>query len=236
MRFGKYLLVASVLLALGASPAFANESGSWTLYLGVGSVEPDGKGISATIPDSDLGEITVGFDIDSATSMPFGVTYMFNENWAIDFLAAWPFNHDIKATVAIPGESGSMKIGEFDQLPPTLSLQYHFTTVGQFDPYIGIGMNFTLFSDEKFIPGMAEEGFEKISIDNSTGVAAQLGAHWEFNENWIFGFDVRYIEIDAEVTISGWAFDPLGLTSVDAKLPAIEVDPWVYSLNLGYHF
>ena len=236
MKLGKRLPVAFGLLALAAAPAFASEPGTWTMYLGVGSIEPDSEGISATIPDSDFGEITVGFEVGSATSMPFGVTYMFDENWAIDVLAAWPFNHDIKAPVDMPGESGSMKIGEFDQLPPTISLQYHFTTAGDFDPYIGVGLNYTMFSGEELIPSMVEEGFERIRIDNSTGFAAQFGGHWEFNESWIFGFDVRYIEIDAEATISGLAFDPLGLTSVDAVLPVIEVDPWVYSINIGYHF
>ena len=236
MRFYKYLPVAIGLLALGTSPAFANEPGTFTMYFGVGTVEPDSKGISAAIPDAEFGEITVGFEVDSATSMPFGVTYMFDENWALDILAALPFNHDIRATVDIPGESESMKIGEFDQLPPTISVQYHFTTEGNFDPYIGLGLNYTIFSGEKLIAGMVDEGIERISIDNSTGIAAQIGGHWELADNWILGFDARYIAIDAEATLSGWAFDPLGETSVDVKLPVIQVDPWVYSLNLGYHF
>ncbi|NCF72116.1 MAG: outer membrane beta-barrel protein [Gammaproteobacteria bacterium] len=236
MKIGKYLLVGSSLLALSLSPALANEPGSWTMYVGVGSVEPDSKGVSATIPDVDFEEVSVGFNIDSATSMPFGVTYMINENWAIDMLAAWPFNHDINAIVQIPGETESMKIGEFDQAPPTLSVQYHFTTAGNFDPYIGVGFNYTMFSGEKLIPSMVEEGFESIKIDNSSGFAAQLGGHWEFNESWILGFDVRYIEIDADATISGVALDPAGLESVSIALPTLSVDPWVYSVNLGYHF
>ncbi len=236
MRFCKYLPVAIGLLALGASPAIANEPGTWTMYFGFGTVEPDSKGILTTVPDPGLGEITVGIEVDSATGIPFGATYMINENWAFDILAALPFNHDIRATVDMPGESGSMKIADFDQLPPTLSIQYHFTTEGNFDPYIGLGLNYTMFSGEKVIPEMVDTGFEKIKIDDSTGIAAQVGGHWELENNWILGIDARYIAIDAEATLSGWAFDPLGLTSVDAKLPVIQVDPWVYSLNLGYHF
>lgn len=236
MKSGKFVLVAIGLLALGMSPAYANEPGTWTMYLGVGTVEPDSKGISTTIPDDEFGDITVGFKIDSATSVPFGITYMFDENWAFDVLLSLPFNHDIMATVDLPGESGSMKIGEFDQLPPTISVQYHFTTEGNFDPYVGLGLNYTIFSGEEMVPSMIEEGFEAINIDNSLGVAAQVGGHWEFNENWIFGFDVRYIEIDADATLLGTAFDPLGQTLVAVDLPVIHVDPWVYSINVGYHF
>ena len=236
MKSGKFVLVAIGLLTLGLSPAFANEPGTWTMYMGVGTVEPDSKGISTTVPDDEFGDISVGFKVDSATGVPFGITYMFDENWAIDVLAALPFNHDIMATVDLLGESDSMKIAEFDQLPPTVSVQYHFTTAGNFDPYIGLGLNYTIFSGEKMVPSMIEEGFNAISIDNSLGVAAQVGGHWEFNENWIFGFDVRYIEIDADATLLGTAFDPLGQTLVAVDLPVIEADPWVYSINVGYHF
>ena len=236
MKSGKFVLVAIGLLAFAALSANANEPGTWTMYMGVGTVEPDSKGISTTIPDGELGDITVGFKVDSATGVPFGITYMLDENWAIDVLAALPFNHDIMATVDLPGESGSMKIGEFDQLPPTVSVQYHFTTEGNFDPYVGLGLNYTIFSGEKMVPSMVEEGFNEIYIDNSLGVAAQVGGHWEFNENWVFGFDVRYIEIDGDATLLGTAFDPLGQTLVAVDLPVIEVDPWVYSLHVGYHF
>ena len=236
MKSGKFVLVAIGLLAFGVSPAYANEPGTWTMYLGVGTVEPDSKGISATIPDPDFGDITVGFSIDSSTGMPFGITYMINENWAFDVLAALPFNHDIMATVDLLGESGSMKIGEFDQIPPTVSVQYHFTTEGNFDPYIGLGLNYTIFSGEQMVHSMIDEGFKSINIDNSLGAAAQVGGHWEFNENWILGFDVRYIEIEGDATLSGTAFDPLGQTSVTVDLPVIHVDPWLYSINIGYHF
>ena len=234
MRFGKYVLAGIGLLVLSLSPALANEPGTWTMYAGVGSVNPDGKGISFTAPDDEFGEVAVGFEVDRATSMTIGATYMFDENWAVDILGAWPFTHDIRATVDVPGESGSAKIGDFKHLPPTISLQYHFTTAGMFDPYVGIGLNYTRFSNEKLIPDIANEGLEKFCLENSTGITAQIGGHWELSDNWNFNVDVRYIDIESDLTLEGPAFDVVG--SNKAAVGTVTVDPLVYSMNVGYHF
>jgi outer membrane protein len=233
MKFWKFVLPASALLTLGFSAAVAKEPGTWTLYAGVGSVNPHSEIMSFTVPGGEFGDITVGFEVDRATSMTFGGTYMFNENWALDILAAWPFTHDIHATVEMPGASGSSKIGEVKQLPPTVSVQYHFTTRGQFDPYIGIGLNYTRFYDEKFARWLVDEGFEKIRLDNSIGFAAQFGGEWALDENWLFAVDVRYVDISADGTLEGDAF---AAPDGSLGLGTIDIDPWVYSANIGYQF
>lgn len=233
MKFWKFVLLAVALLALGFSPALSREPGTWTLYAGVGSVNPDSEILSFTVPDGELGDITVGFEVDRATSMTFGGTYMFDGNWAIDILAAWPFTHDIRATVEIPGDGGSSKIGEVKQLPPTVSVQYHFTTQGQFDPYIGIGLNYTRFYDEKFASWLVDEGIESIRLDNSFGLAAQLGFEWALDENWLFAVDVRYVDVPVDATLEGDAF---AAWDGSYSLGTISVDPWVYSANIGYQF
>lgn len=233
MKIGKILLVAAGLLAVGVSPALAREPGTWTMYGGAGSINPDGKVISFTVPDEEFGDITAGLEIDRAASMTFGGTYMIDENWAVDILAAMPFTHDVRAIVDIPGESGSAKIGEVKQLPPTLSLQYHFTTEGPFDPYVALGVNYTHFYDEKLVSEMIDEGFTDMRFDSSWGFAAQAGGEWALNENWLFSVDVRYIDIATDVELHGDAFiDGDG----SLNLGEISVDPWMYSANIGYQF
>ena len=233
MKFGKILLVATGLLALGVAPAMAKEPRTWTLYGGVGTVNPDGTLISFTVPDEVLGDISVGLEVDRAASMTFGATYMFNENWGIDILGAMPFTHDIRAIVDTPDESGSMKIGDVKQLPPTISVQYHFTTEGPFDPYLGIGLNYTRFYDEKLISDMADEGVTDICLDDSLGFAAQAGGEWALNENWLFNVNVRYLDISTKASLHGDAFiDGAG----DLNLGDLGVGPWMYSANIGYQF
>ena len=233
MKLWKILLVATGLLALGVAPALAREPGTWTMYGGAGSVNPDGKLIFFTVPDDEFGDVSVGLEIDRAASMTFGGTYMFDENWAVDILASMPFTHDIRATVDMPGESGSAKIGEVKQLPPTLSVQYHFTTEGPFDPYLGLGVNYTRFYDEKLVSEAIDEGFQELCLDSSWGIAAQAGGEWALNENWLFSVDVRYIDIATDMELHGDALIDVGGSF---SLGEISVDPWVYSANIGYQF
>ena len=225
MKISKQLLVAAGLLALAAAPAFAYEPGTFVLRGGVGTVDPKSENLTFT---DGIDEICVS--VDKGTSMTLGGTYMINERWAFDVLAALPFKHDIDATIDVGAGSETMKIAETKQLPPTFSFQYHFSPDSDFQPYMGLGMNWTTFSGTKFVPDMIDEEVDKLYIDDSFGVAAQLGGDWKVGDRTVVNIDVRWIDIGSDISIGGPAI------SGKEKLGEIEIDPWVYSLNLGYRF
>ena len=230
MRTCKYLLVAATLLALGASPALANQPGTIKFYMGAASIQTDSTSLSFVDP---LEDATVGIEVDNASSMTIGLTYFFNQNWAVDLLAALPFEHDVKAFVSSDEESGAAKIGSVKHLPPTLSVQYYFTTEGDFDPYVGLGMNYTHFYDETLVSDLVDEGIWDLCLDSSFGAAAQVGADWAMDDKWLVNFDVRFIDIEADATLEGPAFVDFG---EEVSIGTINIDPWVYSINLGYRF
>jgi outer membrane protein len=244
-RISKTLLIAGALgLAVTAIPAQA-EQGDWVLKGGVTMVSPK----SGNLKLGDLGEVPdLGVSIDKAslevgdgTSFGFTVTYMMTDNWAVDLLAAYPFKHDIKLKATItdllaPGSSftQSGKIGETEHLPPTISLQYHFLPDAMFSPYIGVGVNMTMFSSEK-LTSDARDLFEalgltnaKLSLDTSTGVAGQIGADFNFGGGWLLNADVRYIDIGTKAKIKA--------DEGKATLGNVNIDPLVYSLMVGYRF
>jgi outer membrane protein len=230
MKTIKYLLLTTGLLGLVAAPVLANEPGTWILRGGAGTVQPDSRNLFF-----ELGEESITIDVDNATSMTLSGTYMFTENWAFDVLASWPFQHDIKATVEFLGPdaglvSESMTIGKTKHLPPTFSLQYHLMPAANFQPYVGVGVNWTTFFDTKLISEMADEGIDRLKLDDSIGVAAQVGGDWSINNNWLFNLDVRWLNIESDATLIGPALDG------EAKVGKVKIDPWVYSLNLGYRF
>ena len=106
------LLVA--VLAFGyTSNANAREAGDWIVGAGVSYIDPGSA--NGTLDGTDI-----AVEVDSATMVTFDVTYMMTQNWAIELLAAAPFEHDISL-------EGIGKVGSAEQLPPTLSVQYHFT-------------------------------------------------------------------------------------------------------------
>ena len=212
MKSSKYLLVAGALLALVASPALAYEAGTWVLRAGVGVVAPDSDNLVLD-PDTIV-------EVDDGTSLTLMGTYMFSPNWGFDVLASWPFNHDIKL--------GGVKIAETDHLPPTFSMQYHFLPDGTIQPYVGAGLNYTTFFSEEVTQAAIDNEITGISLDDSFGLALQIGADWTFGNRWLLNFDLRWIDIesDLEATIAGAA--------VDAG--TVKIDPWVYSINIGYSF
>jgi len=225
--------IAAILSVALAGPAIAHEAGQWIFRAGVGQVAPKSNNLSETVTDAGL-TIGVALEVDEGTSLTLMGTYMFTPNWAFDILASWPFKHDVNGNISIddgvnPAESFSAKVAEVEHLPPTFSIQYHFLPDGQFQPYVGLGVNYTTFTSEKFTDIVVDgENLgtlgDSLSLDNSFGVAGQFGADWVLNDKWLANLDVRWINIESDMTVDGLA------------IGSVEIDPWVYSINVGYRF
>lgn len=205
-------------LSMAVMPAQAYEKGDWIIRGGVGVVDPSSTAYES-VPD-DLKII-----VDSGTAVTLTGVYMLSPNWGFEILASTPFSHDIKAA-AISGP-GEIKIGETKHLPPTFSFQYHFMPDGKFQPYVGAGLNWTLFFDESIDETIFGTG-ASIKIDDSFGFAAQVGGDFLFGDRMTLNFDLRYIDISPDVTLT----DPIeGSDTI-----GIDIDPIVYSVNLGFRF
>ncbi len=224
MRRSLVVLTSAVLGVALAGPAFAHEAGQWILRAGVGVVMPEDDNLA--IPDLD-----VNVQVDDGTSLTLTGTYMFTDNWAFDILAAWPFKHDVDLE-ATDGSGASIAFGEVEHLPPTFTVQYHFLPEAQFQPFVGLGVNYTTFLSEDLDSGSGiTDLISDYSLDDSFGVAVQAGADWMINEKWLVNFDVRWINIESDLDVT-FATDPpatVGLGSVD-------INPWVFAINVGYRF
>lgn len=231
-------LALTAALIIVALPAQAHEAGQWIVRAGVGTVEPKSNNLNLGSVDLD-GGITLTsatVEVDSGTSLTLSGTYMFTQNWAFDILAAWPFKHDIDVSASISDgvttTSGVIPLGETEHLPPTFSIQYHFLPDGTFQPYVGAGVNWTIFFSEEVTSDAVAAGVTSLKLDDSLGLAAQLGADWLLNEKWLLNFDVRWINIETDATLT---VDD-GTGAVTGEVGTVEIDPWVYSLNIGYRF
>lgn len=71
-------------------------------------------------------------------------------------------------------------------------------------------------------------GVTSLDLDDSFGLAPQLGADWTFENNWLINFDLRYIDIESDGTVSD------GVDSID--IGTVAIDPYVYAINIGYRF
>lgn len=240
------LLATAMLAALFAVPAAAQEAGDWQFRIGVGMVAPDTGNDDLVFEGTTLD--TFNIDVDDGISAVFDLTYFLSPNWGVELLASTPFNHDIDGAGAL---SGLGKIGETKHLPPTLTLQYHFAPGRTFRPYVGAGLNYTLFFDDSTNAGLHDGvvatangalgtnfsgGDTNLSLDDSFGPAFQAGFDVDFGENWFWNVNVRYIMIDADATLKTRTFDPMGDETIFTSTLDTEIDPFVYSAQIGFRF
>ena len=195
------LAVAMALIFLGGAAAQAQDSGDWLVRAGIWTVAPG----------SDNGDVV---DVDDGYSVGFNGTYFFTDNFAVEVLASLPFSHDVNL------KSDGSRVGEVKHLPPTVSAQYYFALSESTRVYAGAGVNWTIFFDEDTTGALTGSD---LSLDDSIGLALQLGADFDVNENWFVNVDLRYIDIESDAELDG------------GSLTTVEIDPWVVGLNLGWH-
>ena len=230
----KSLLTLAVLSSLSLTAVGADyKAGDIVIRGGATMVSPD-SGKSGVYVEALGGNTPLSISVDDNTQIGLNFVYFYDNNWAVEILAATPFTHDI--TIHDPqGISSGLfgadvdgaTLGEVTQLPPTVSALYYFDSASNFKPYVGVGVNYTIFFDEEFKSTPESLGFNDLELDGSFGFSVQVGADYELNDKWHVNASARYIDIgtDANFKIG----DNKGSASVD-------VDPMVYSIMLGYKF
>ncbi|ROO27273.1 outer membrane protein W [Salinisphaera orenii MK-B5] len=214
------LAVVPTLVPISAQAA---QAGDWIVRGGVTYVAPNDDTSSR---NGELAPALAGTDVAVSSEPQFGATlaYLFTDNLALELLAASPFKHDLTLD---GGALDGAPLGDIKHLPPTLSLQYRFDTKTAFTPYVGLGLNYTFFFSEHVSSQARALGIEDIDLDDSFGPAAQVGFDYAISDHWLVNADVRYLQIDTTAEVR----TATGTTHVD-----VDIDPWVYTLALGYRF
>lgn len=175
----------------------------WQLRLRAISVTPDEDSTT-----SNGGVITANSDV-----MPeLDITYFMTDNISAELILATT-KHDM-------GEvSPNINLGDVWVLPPTLTLQYHFNNSTRFVPYLGAGINYTIFYNED--PGAAAN----IDYEDGFGYAFQAGFDYKIDDHWMLNADVKKVMLNTDVSVNN------GAVTAD-----VDLDPWVFGLGVGYRF
>lgn len=225
--------VAAAGLGLGALNVQAHEQGDIIFRGGIATVAPNTDSDAIALPPP-VGVLPNGVDVDNGTAISLIGAWMINNNWGLELLAATPFEHDIDL------EDAPLPAGSTKHLPPTLSLQwYPRGGMDGWQPYIGLGLNYTTFFDEEVDPALG--GFlgdtlgvtsADLSLDDSFGVAVQAGVDVPINENWYFNAGIWWIDIGTTADIDvGFADGSAATVSFD-----VDIDPVVYNIGFAYKF
>jgi outer membrane protein len=150
------------------------------------------------------------------------VSYFFTKNIAAELiLGASP--HKLKLTS--PAAVNGFTLAEPIMLPPTLTLQYHFTDFGAFKPYVGVGVNYTWFL------GQNPKGLDAISIKGNVAPAFQVGFDYFLDQHWGINFDVKKLLL--RTTYNANASTALGVASIHGNA---RLDPWIIGAGISYRF
>ncbi|MBI5259615.1 MAG: OmpW family protein [Burkholderiales bacterium] len=198
------------LIALAAAAALplsvqAQDTGNWlvrarALYLD--SADKDSTGF--------------GLSINNKTFPEVDITYFLSPNLAAELILTYPQKQTLHSTVV------GADIGTFKHLPPTLTLQYHVTGLGNFRPYFGAGINYTNLSAVKFNSNVAALNLGV--KHNSYGLAVQAGVDIPLGGGWLINADLKKVQIGTTVYSKG------------NEVGKFKVNPTLFSLGFGKRF
>jgi outer membrane protein len=207
-------------LALSATPALAKQG---DVLIRVRAI--------AVAPNEDSSSVLPGFpgeqvSVDTSFAPEIDFTYMATDHLGFELIAATT-KHSASGITGTTGTIG--RLASTWVLPPTLTAQYHFAPEGKIRPYVGAGINYTIFYNEKPTDALtAAVGPTNVSMDDSFGWALQAGVDFDLTESLFLNLDVKYIDIDTTAALNTTA---AGTQTVD-----INLDPLVIGVGIGMKF
>jgi len=213
-------------LAVAAAPASAQsdtgiKAGDVLVRVRAILVAPNEStsGITPTFP-------TEHASVNNSVMPEVDVTYMATDNVGFELIAATT-KHTASGTSGTTGSIG--KLASTWVLPPTLTVQYHFNPHGKLRPYLGAGINYTIFWNEKASAGLeAAVGKTNVHMSDSVGYPPQAGLDVDINPKMFLNFDVKYIDMNTTATLQ--------TTAIGTQSLRVHLNPLVFGAGVGFRF
>lgn len=155
-----------------------------------------------------------GLTVNDKTIPEVDISYFFTKNIAAELILTVPQKQHVY--------SNGADLGTFKHLPPTLTVQYHFTDFTGYKPYVGAGLNYTQITAEKISAG---GGTNNVTLsDKSIGGALQAGVDIPLTKQVSLNIDVKKVYIKSHVYVGG------------TDVGTLKLDPVVFGVGVGYRF
>jgi outer membrane protein len=212
LKFSWMIFFVFILMMVGVSSICAEEAKTpWLIRMRIIGVLPDDDSTS-------ISGIGGKATVDNSITGDLDFSYFFTENIATELTLALGQNNVEAKNTAL----GDVDLGDVWLLPPTLTLQYHILPNSMIRPYLGAGVNYTVFFGEN--NGVT---VDDVDYDNAFGWALQAGCDIPINKNFAINLDVKKIFLDTDVEVRA-----LGQT----LKTNVDIDPWLVGIGIAYRF
>jgi outer membrane protein len=212
--------IAAPLLGLAAfcaaAPAVAQQKGDVLVRVRAIMVSPNesSSGVQPSFPGARIG-------VTDSYAPELDFTYMISDHIGTELILATKHQLQGRGSLAALDHVASTWA-----LPPTLTLQYHFAPHAKIRPYVGAGVNYTIFYSSKADRALNSAiGDTDVHLKDSFGYALQAGIDIDITKKLFANIDVKYIDIDTRARLTTGAL----VNRVDAG-----IDPLVFGIGLGF--
>lgn len=197
MRLSTLLFTCATAVAV-ASAADSREAPQWIVRAGLHPIAPKPHNHST-------------LKVDNSFAVSFGATHLFTKHWALELFGTLPVDHELSI--------GRERVGTFDMMPATLTIQYHIVDAeDRLRAYTGLGVAYANLTDERSDGSFTGSNLE---LAHSTGFAVAGGLDMNIGGRWFLSIDARWFDIDADVRLDS------------ADLGLLRIDPYAFGLSIG---
>jgi len=220
----------STFFVFSSSAGLAHQKSDWLVRAGIAIIDPREESDSINFEGLELGEIGV----ESTNAAIVSISYFASNHLAFEVLLGKPPNFDI---VGATGLIKDIPIGNIETWPLIVTAQYYpMDSQSKWQPFAGIGLNYTIPGDTKVNPELAPIfGAEKIEIEpaHSWGLVLSLGMDYLIRENITLSAEAYYIDVrakaDGKIVLDGEDFN-IDIFARTGRVPVL------YSVTIGYVF
>lgn len=219
------LLLASLLAAATAATTLvaqtsgpeaqvqtsSSESGPWEVRLRATYLSMANKSDAFSALGIDFPSDAV--TVNSKWIPELDISYYFTSHFSAELVLTVPQTQNVSL-------QGVGSLGTFKHLPPVLTAQYHFLPGVVVDPYVGVGVNYTLIWGGDLQVAGVPLGLS----GHSVGLAGQIGADISVARNTVLNVDVKKVGLSSDVYAPG------------AYLTTARLDPLLLSVGIGWRF
>lgn len=164
--------------------------------------------------------------------LPLSYERRLSPNWGVQFQGGIP------PTLTTVGAGAAEQVGTVAKARiwfPTLMALYTFTGVPSVQPYVGVGVTYIFFTDEKVSTGYTgalQGSSSTMKLKDSWSPYVRLGVGFPIDKNWIVNVEYSTFQVKSTATV---VTQTPGFGPISRRVD-IKDRPQIFGLALGYRF